>query len=56
MRYRFIEDHRDVWPIVVQCDVLQVSRGGFYAWRKRTASGRARRRATVRGRRDGRVV
>lgn len=44
MRYRFIEEHRDVWPIVVQCDVLQVSRGGFYAWKKRTISGRARRR------------
>ena len=47
MRYRFIEDHRDVWPIVVQCDVLQVSRGGFYAWRKRSLSGRARRRAEL---------
>ena len=47
MRYRFIEDHRDVWPIVVQCDVLQVSRGGFYAWRKRSLSGRARRRADL---------
>ncbi len=47
MRYQFVEDHRTVWPIVVQCDVLQVSRGGFYAWRKRTISGRARRRVEL---------
>lgn len=47
MRYRFIEDHRTVWPIVVPCDVLHVSRGGFYAWRKRTISGRARHRAEL---------
>lgn len=47
MRYRFIEDHRTVWPIVIQCDVLQVSRGGFYAWKNRTISGRARRRAEL---------
>lgn len=47
MRYRFIEEHRAVWPIVVQCDVLQVSRGGFYAWKNRTISGRARRRAEL---------
>lgn len=47
MRYRFIEDHRLQWPIVIQCDVLQVSRGGFYAWKNRTISGRARRRAEL---------
>ena len=47
MRYRFIEEHRAAWPIVVQCDVLQVSRGGFYAWKNRTISGRARRRAEL---------
>lgn len=44
MRYRFIDDHRTLWPIAVQCDVLVVSRSGYYAWRKRPASGRARRR------------
>jgi transposase InsO family protein len=44
MRYRFIDDHRTLWPIAVQCDVLEVSRSGYYAWRKRPASGRTRRR------------
>lgn len=47
MRYAFIEEHREQWPIVVQCDVLQVSRSGYYAWRKRPPSARARRRADL---------
>jgi len=33
MRYAFIEQHRSVWPIEVQCRVLQASRHGYYAWR-----------------------
>ena len=37
MRYRFIQLHRTVWPIDVQCHVLQVSRSGYYAWRRRPA-------------------
>jgi len=44
VRYAWIEDHRTDWPIVVQCDVLAVSRSGYYAWRKRPPSEAARRR------------
>jgi transposase InsO family protein len=44
MRFRFIEHHHTVWPIAVQCDVLEVSRSGYYAWRKRPASPRTQRR------------
>ena len=47
MRYRFIEDHRSVWPIAVQCAVLQVARSGYYAWRKRPLSPRAQRHANL---------
>lgn len=38
MRFAFIEQHRDVWPIKIQCAVLEVSRSGFYAWRVREPS------------------
>lgn len=38
MRFAFIEQHRDVWPIKIQCAVLEVSRSGFYAWRGREPS------------------
>lgn len=44
MRYAWIEDHRTSWPIAVQCDVLEASRSGYYAWRKRPPSATAERR------------
>ena len=47
MRYAFIERHRTVWPILIQCEVLRVSRSGFYSWRKRPPSATATRRAAL---------
>jgi len=32
------------WPVAVLCDVLEVSRSGYYAWRTRPASARSSRR------------
>lgn len=47
MRYRFIDEHRTTWPIGVQCRVLEVSRSGYYAWRRRPASRAAKRRTEL---------
>ena len=47
MRFGFIEQHRTTWPIVIQCEVLQVSRSGFYSWRKRPPSATATKSAAL---------
>jgi putative transposase len=37
VRSAFIRDHRHEFPVEVACDVLQVSRRGYYAWGGRPA-------------------
>jgi transposase InsO family protein len=47
MRYRFVHEHRATWPVEVQCRVLEVSRSGYYAWRRRPQSLAAKRRGEL---------
>jgi putative transposase len=38
MRFQFIDDHRDEFPLTRMCKVLKVSRSRYYAWRTRPVS------------------
>ena len=42
MRYAFIDRYRHMYPVLVMCDVLEVSSSGYYAWRGRPESRRSR--------------
>lgn len=44
MRFAWIERYQDQWPVAVLCEVLDVSRSGYYAWRDRPESERSKRR------------
>ena len=40
MKFAFILAEKAVWPVKVMCEVLRVSRSGYYAWHGRPASAR----------------
>ena len=42
MKYQFMAEHRQHYPITVMCRVLEVSVSGYYAWRKREPSQHSR--------------
>ena len=44
MKFSFIRDHQRQFPIGLLCQVLDVSRSGYYAWRDRSPSASALRR------------
>jgi len=40
VKYQFIEEHRDQYPVRLMCQVLEVARSGYYQWRKQPLSKR----------------
>jgi len=42
VKFAFIATHRGIWPGGWVCEALGGSRAGFYAWRTRSPSARAR--------------
>ena len=47
MKYAWIRQHRDLFSVTAQCQALQVSTSGYYAWVDRLESPRARRHARI---------
>ena len=47
MSFRFIEGHRDAYPVRLICAVLEVSPAGYYAWRDRPVSERTKSNASL---------
>lgn len=48
MKFAWINEHRDSFPVKTMCRVLQVSTSGFYKWRAATPGPRAQRTAVIR--------
>jgi transposase InsO family protein len=40
VKYQFIEEHREQYPVRLMCRVLDIARSGYYAWRKQPLSAR----------------
>lgn len=47
MKFRFMADNALVFPVSKLCEVLEVSRSGYYAWRRRLSSPRAQANAVL---------
>lgn len=50
MRYAFIKQEQSNYAVGLLCRVMQVSRSGFYAWRRRPKSEQSKRDAVLTGR------
>jgi putative transposase len=47
VRFAFIHERRTEFPVQMMCDILNVSRSGYYAWRDRPSCARQRRRVEL---------
>lgn len=47
MTYRFIDQHKDRWPVRLLCQTLEVSPASYYAWRQRPRSQQQQRRDSL---------
>ena len=47
MKYAWIRQHRDLFPVTSLCKVLEVTTSGYYAWVDRPESLRAQRRTRI---------
>lgn len=47
MKFRFVQEHRETFRVGKMCEVLKVSRSGFYAWLDRQPSRRVLEDATI---------
>jgi putative transposase len=47
VRYQFISNHQEHYPVQLLCDILEVSRSGYYDWVDRPVSPQAQRRAAL---------
>ncbi|MCH4247233.1 MAG: IS3 family transposase [Acinetobacter populi] len=49
MRYTFIQDNKNIWPIRRLCSTLDVHHSGYYAWLKQSTSKAAKKRQQLSG-------
>lgn len=47
MKFQLVDAEKANYPVEVLCDVLGISRSGYYAWKKREPSNRANKRARL---------
>ncbi len=47
MKFQFIAEHRNTYPITVLCKALEVSESGYYTWKNRKTSQHCREDARL---------